>query len=136
MVLIRGLRESTTRMMMPKQLSKMPGVFTTFASSRFLNREQVIVELKNAVSALKKQCAEVQAVYLFGSFASGTPTPKSDADLLIISTNENRDEILAIFDSVPVTVDLFIMSPSSFQLKMHAGKGVVGEALRRGIRLL
>ena len=120
----------------PKKPSKTRSIFTTFASSRFLNREQVIAELKETAQALKKSRCDIEAVYLFGSFASGVPTPKSDADLLIVADESDVDEIRAVFHSVSVPVELFIVTPTYFQQKLHAGKGVVAAAAREGIRLL
>lgn len=96
----------------------------------------MIDELKDAVEKLKKRRLNIEAVYLFGSFAAGVPTPKSDADLLIVSPEEKTEVIRNAFLSVSVPVDLYVMSPSSFRSKKSAGKGVVAEAVRKGIRLL
>ncbi|MHC1728404.1 MAG: nucleotidyltransferase domain-containing protein [Syntrophobacteraceae bacterium] len=40
-------------------------------------------ELREIIHRLKS--LDIQAVYLFGSYASGVPTPRSDVDLLIVT---------------------------------------------------
>jgi predicted nucleotidyltransferase len=86
---------------------------------------------------LKSDRSDVKEAYLFGSFASGTPTPKSDVDLLIV-TEEHipAAELLLHFLPVSVPVDIHVMTKASFREKEKTGKGIVGEALRSGVRLL
>ena len=96
----------------------------------------MITELEEAVLSLKKHHPAVQAVYLFGSLASGVPTPKSDADLLIVSKETDLEAIQTVFYSVSIPVELFVVNPESFKRKVLEGKGVVGEATRKGLRLL
>jgi predicted nucleotidyltransferase len=113
----------------------MPGVFINFASSRFLNRDRVICEVQSAVEAMKSDRSDVKEIYLFGSFASGVPTPKSDIDLLIV-TEASAETFLPHFSSIPVPVDIHVITPEIFRTQKQAGKGIVREAVNRGIRLL
>jgi predicted nucleotidyltransferase len=106
----------------------------TFASSHFLIRDRVMSELREAIQRLKSE--DIQAVYLFGSFASGVPTPKSDVDLLIVTERTNWDDLQAELLSVCVPVDCHLVSPAAFEDLSSSGKGVVGAAVRNGIRLL
>jgi predicted nucleotidyltransferase len=106
----------------------------TFAASRFLIRDRVMGELREAIHRLKSE--DIQAVYLFGSFASGIPTPKSDVDLLIITERTNWDDLQTEFLSVSAPVDCHLVSPAAFEDMSASGKGVVGAAVRNGIRLL
>ena len=113
---------------------KTPGVFINFASSCFLNRDRVIVEVQAAVEALTSDRNDVKKIYLFGSFASGVPTPKSDIDLLIVA--EAPAEVLfPYFASLPVPVDIHVMTPEGFSKRKNTGKGIVREALNKGLRL-
>jgi len=96
----------------------------------------VITELKEAVQELKKHHPGVQAVYLFGSLASGVPTPKSDADLIIVSNKESLEAIRTEFYPVSIPVEFFIFNPESFERKTQEGKGIVGAATQKGLRLL
>lgn len=113
----------------------MPDLFTDFASSRFLNKDRVIFEVRAAVESLRSERCDVERVYLFGSFASGVPTPRSDVDLLIVS-EAPAEAFLPYFLPVPLPVDLLVLTPIAFRDRSHAGKGVAGEAARGGIRLL
>ena len=48
-----------------------PSVFTTFASSRFIDHEAVPASLRQCAQRLRATHPDVCAVYLFGSFATG-----------------------------------------------------------------
>ena len=89
-------------MKMQTKPSGMQKPFLTFAVSRFLIPERVMSEIRDAVERIKSD--DIRAVYLFGSYASGVPTPQSDVDLLIVAEKidwENRQtEFLSI--SAPV----------------------------------
>ncbi|MBW1697788.1 MAG: nucleotidyltransferase domain-containing protein [Deltaproteobacteria bacterium] len=114
----------------------MPSKYTTFAVSRFLNPEPVINELKAAVRNLKSRHPDIQAVYLFGSYASGIPGPKSDADLIIVTQESSIEDLQAAFLQVSVPVDLYILKPATFQKKAATEKGIAAIAVRSGIKLL
>jgi predicted nucleotidyltransferase len=92
--------------------------------------------LKKAARLLKTRCPAVEAVYLFGSFASGIPTPKSDADLLVVAEEKDSDAIREIIYSAPVPIDLFVVSPNAFSHNVKAGKGIAALAVRKGVKLL
>jgi len=96
----------------------------------------VIAELKKTVALLKTRCPAVKAVYLFGSFASGIPTPKSDVDLLVVADEKDSDAIREILYSAPVPMDLFIVGPDAFRDNLNAGKGVAALSVRKGVKLL
>jgi predicted nucleotidyltransferase len=110
--------------------------YTIFAASRFLNPEPVINELKAAVRSLKTCRPDIQAVYLFGSYASGIPGPKSDADLIIVTEESSMKDIQTQFLQVSVPVDLFLLKPSVFQQKAASGQGIAALAVRSGVKLL
>lgn len=96
----------------------------------------MIAELKEAVRRLKTEYPSVQAVYLFGSLASDVSTPRSDADLIIVSDNIDLAAIESVFYSVSIPVELFVETPASFERKSLKGKGIVGAATQKGVRLL
>jgi hypothetical protein len=58
--------------------------FSSFAEVRFLDRDQVIRDLRQAVAAAKAQRPEILRVLLFGSFVQGNWTADSDADLIVV----------------------------------------------------
>jgi predicted nucleotidyltransferase len=119
----------------------MPSVFTTFASSRFVDQEAVLEALRRCAERLKAQHAEIVAVYLFGSFANRTATPRSDADLAVVVdvAREDRqrvwDAAMDIFLDAPVPVDLFVISPAQVAEGPRAGRGVARAVAREGVLL-
>ena len=62
----------------------------------FADKERVLRELRAWAADLKAGCPEVEKVGLFGSYATDTYGPRSDADLLILlraSDKTFRDRI-------------------------------------------
>ena len=117
----------------------MHSVFTTFASSRFVDREAVVGALRTVAQRLKGQNAEVRAVHLFGSFATGMATPRSDADV-VVEVIGGADAALreriaqaarSAFSEAPVPVELFVLDSE----RMQARWGVAGAVAREGVRL-
>jgi len=121
---------------MPTAPSRTRRPFLTFAASRFLIREPVLEELRRAIERLRKRNPGIEAVYLFGSYASGTPTPRSDVDLLVVANETGSADLRSEFLTVPVPVDLHLTTPAAFQSLAAAGKGVPGVVVREGLRLL
>lgn len=119
-----------------KKPSRTPSAFTDFAASRFLNRDQVLRELDAAIQVLRSERADIEAIYLFGSFASGVPTPRSDIDLLIITEESDSHVFQPYFLCLSVPVDVYAMTSESFQRKKATGQGIVGAVVRCGMRLL
>jgi len=116
----------------------MPSVFTTFATSRFVDQDAVVTELRGLARSLAASRPEVKAIYLFGSFATRTATPRSDADIAVVIADEAADvraEVEgAAFDcflAAPVPADLFVLSTTAAQ----GEHGVAGAVRREGLRL-
>ena len=111
--------------------------FTIFATSMFIDREAVVEELRRAAKKLQKEHPEVREIYCFGSFAGGIPTPRSDADILVIVGPSDRPVhqrgtfFVDYFLDVSVPVDLFVSTAYECE---HAQGGIVATA-RRGFRL-
>jgi predicted nucleotidyltransferase len=61
---------------------------------RFIDRQQVIRDLRQAMAEAKRRCPEIAKVFLFGSFVQGDGTADSDADLFVVVQKEFAD----IFD--------------------------------------
>lgn len=78
-----------------------------------------------------------QVVYLFGSFARGTPGPWSDVDLLIVADTDKPDrertaEARRCLDSPVFAQDVFVLTPREFALEKKHAWTVVAEVLRSG----
>jgi predicted nucleotidyltransferase len=85
----------------------------------------------------------IRRVVLFGSLASGIPTPRSDADLLIVLEASPHDaprdrvpEVLEALAPLPCPVDLFVLTAAELEAACGAGGGVVATALSSGVDLL
>lgn len=62
----------------------MPEKSRNFAEVRFIDRDQVIRDLRQAVAEAKSRYSEIAKVFLFGSFVQGNWTADSDADLIVV----------------------------------------------------
>ena len=85
----------------------------------------------------------LRRLVLFGSLAAGTPTPRSDADLLAVVTLSPHEhamdrlpEVLAALAPLPCAVDVFVMTESELDRARRDGDPLVREALENGVELL
>jgi len=69
----------------------MPDRFSNSVEVRFIDRDQVIRDLRQAVAEAKAKHPEIVKVLLFGSFVQGNWTADSDADLFVIVRKELSD---------------------------------------------
>lgn len=69
----------------------MPEPFSSSVEVRFIDREQVIRDLRAAVAEAKRAYPEIIKVLLFGSLVDGTWTADSDADLMIVVQKDLTD---------------------------------------------
>ena len=62
---------------------------------RFIDRDQVLRDLRHAVAEAKCMHPEIVKVYLFGSLVKGNWTADSDADLIVLVRKEFPDYVLS-----------------------------------------
>lgn len=105
---------------------------------RFIDRDEVIRDLRRAVAEAKARYPEIIRVYLFGSFVHGTWTADSDADLIIVV----RKEFKKFSDSVPyqiycmtIPIDSLVYSESDFNRMMGDPEGFVARNVASAIEL-
>jgi predicted nucleotidyltransferase len=99
----------------------------------------VVEILRELAQHLKAGHGQIQAVYLFGSFAAGTATPRSDADIVVEVTGDAdtalcervADSARAIFAKSPVPTDVFVLT----EHRMRQRRGVAGAVARQGLKL-
>ncbi len=113
------------------------------AGATYLNREERIEQLRLAARRAAERLPAIERVVLFGSLVSGTPTPKSDADLLVVvrdSPHEQpRDRIpeaLRALGPLPCPVDLFVLTREEVVRARNEGSPLLREALTKGLNLL
>lgn len=103
----------------------------------------MVQALRAAALALKSSRPEIVRITLFGSFASGVPTPRSDADLLIEvpgsldwkARHEVAQEFTAAFQAVGVPVEVIVGTSDEIRAGVRTGRGVAAAAHRHGLRL-
>lgn len=59
----------------------------------------------------------IEAVYLFGSYAKGNPTPMSDIDICVISRHISEEEKRAILSNASRKVDIVLFDDLPFGIR-------------------
>ncbi|MBI1983897.1 MAG: nucleotidyltransferase domain-containing protein [Acidobacteria bacterium] len=73
---------------------------------RFIDRDAVVRDLRQAVAEAKSRYPEIVRVYLFGSFVRGNWTADSDADLMVVV----RRKFSGVLDSERSRYQIFVNS--------------------------
>jgi predicted nucleotidyltransferase len=102
-----------------------------------------VAALRAAAQRAASFLPSIRRIVLFGSLVAGTPTPRSDADLLVVidasdQTNP-RDRVpmmLRALAPLPCPVDLFVLTADEFDRAQKARSPLVREALSAGLDLL
>ena len=99
--------------------------------------------LRQAACRARQRNPAIRRIVLFGSFASGIPTPRSDADLLIVVAQSVQTEpssripdALGWLEPLPCPLDLFVLTEDEIQRLEAQGSPVLREARENGIELL
>ena len=116
----------------------MPETFSTSAEVVFLDRDEVIRDLRVAVAEAKRVYPEIVRVLLFGSLVEGTWTAESDADLMIVV----RKKFTGFFESCryqiysrSIPTDSLAYSETDFERLARDPESFVSRNLRRAIEL-
>ncbi|MBI4330005.1 MAG: nucleotidyltransferase domain-containing protein [Chloroflexi bacterium] len=103
----------------------------------WLDRAQVIKSVKDAVHGLVRRHPEIVKVVLFGSLARGEAVPGSDADLLVILSEDGRtfrermpDYMIATKE---VGVDVFPYTVAELTKMEADGNRFIKSALAEGV---
>lgn len=96
----------------------MPEKSWNFAEVRFIDRDQVLRDLRQAVAEAKARAPEIAKVFLFGSLVQGNWTADSDADLIVVVRKEfpdilSRGEYHISASSIPT--DTVVYSEAEFE---------------------
>jgi len=113
------------------------------AGATYLDKARRIDELRSAAARAKKTEPAIRRVVLFGSLVSGIPTPRSDADLLVIVDKSPHDQprdrvpgVLRALAPLPCPVDLFVLTADELERFRSEGSPLVRVALESGQDLL
>lgn len=117
----------------------MPSPFWSSAGPRWVDREAVLAALRACAALLAERCPAVRQVVLFGSYATGRPTPRSDADILAVIDDDHRAAGAQILDiardaflQAPVPVDVYLITAA----QLEAGAGVAAAVRNGSLRLV
>ena len=121
----------------------MPKGSSLSAGATYLDKKGRIEQLRQAAMRARKRAPEIKRVILFGSLASGIPSPRSDADLLIVVESSphrhSRDrlpEALHALAPLPCAVDLFVLTLEEVDHFQREGSPLLRIALTTGKDLL
>jgi predicted nucleotidyltransferase len=105
---------------------------------RFIDRDQVIRDLRQAVAEAKAAHPEIVKVFLFGSFVQGNWTADSDADLFVVVRKEFADIFArgqyAIF-SRSIPIDSIVYSAAEFEKLAQDSSSFLAQNLHSAIEL-
>ena len=105
----------------------------------WLDRNEAVRRVRQAVEALKRQHTEIERVILFGSLVRGDAVPGSDADIMIVlseSTLPWRDRRVRYTpENVGMDMDVFAYTQAELEDLLRSGNSFVSSALRDGMEL-
>jgi predicted nucleotidyltransferase len=121
--------------------ARMHSSSSSSAGATYLNKDQRIAEIRAAAGRAARRMASIQQIWLFGSLVRGIPTPRSDADLLVVLDHspharpaDRLPEMLQALAALPGPVDVFVVSRDEFDRARETP--LVREVLGHGIQLL
>ena len=116
---------------------------STSAGATYLDREQRVEEVRRAARRAASRVPSIERVILFGSLVTSIPTPRSDADLLVIVGSsphaEPRDripEVLHALSPLPCPIDLFVLTTDEFVRFKAEGSPLLRTVRQTGVDLL
>jgi len=120
----------------------MPKPSARSAGAIYLNRAERIAALQAAAARAAVALPSIRRVILFGSLVSGTPTPRSDADLLVEVAasphGQPRDrvpEMLQAFSPLPCPLDLFVLTGQEIAQHRASGSSFLATVFATGLVL-
>jgi predicted nucleotidyltransferase len=119
---------------MPKRLSDSVKV-------KYLDGDHVVTQLRQCAAGLKKTNPNVLRIILFGSLVHGDYGPRSDADLLIVLSEDKRrridriPEFLRAFSDASVPVDVLPLTAAELQNEIDQKNLHIQRILNEGVEI-
>ena len=105
-----------------------------------MKKEELKFELKNLAAKIK-EITPANKIYLFGSYAYGTPTDASDIDLCIL-TDENRRkleilrEIRSNIGDINYPLDILVYNTDEFNERVNNRFIMESKIYKDGVEIL
>lgn len=111
--------------------AEQPSSMTT-ASYPPLIKEKLPEVVRRIVKAF-----DPERIILFGSCASGEPSPDSDVDLLVVMENGERPaqrsaRVARVLLDIPFPMDILVRTPEELQYRQSIGDYFIREILEQG----
>lgn len=105
-----------------------------------VDREALRKRLEEIAARIRRECPQVREVLLFGSFARGDFTPRSDVDVAVLLNEDGgpflkrADAFLDYFADLPLDVNLVVYMQDEME-RMLAGGNRLAKAIVEGVPL-
>lgn len=115
-------------------------IFFHSSKPRFIDTKRVVKGFKKIALKAARKNKNIQSIYLFGSYASGTAGAHSDADIMVVLGQDNRrqvdrlDEFILEFSDGPVPADVLVYTMPEINTAIKEGNRFLSRAAA-GIRL-
>lgn len=113
------------------------------AGAIYLDRPRRIEDLRQAALRARDRMPSISRIVLFGSLAAARPTPRSDADLLVVVDHsaharpmDRIPEVLRALSPLPCPIDLFVLTADELERARRERSPLVREALAAGLDLV
>lgn len=119
----------------------MPNLFFPSSKPIFIEERKIIKKLRNLALKVAKKNKNVESIYLFGSFAQGNASLRSDADILVVLGHDKRnmmerlDKFILAFSEGPVPVDVLVYTRTELNKALKQGNNFLSKA-QSGIKLV
>ena len=113
----------------------MPGIFFPSSKPSFIDAQRVISGLREIAVRTAEKNKTVEAVYLFGSYSEGNAAARSDADIFVILSQDERripdrpEEFIMEFSHGPVPVDVMVCTRAEADAAVKEGNRFLIRAL-------
>jgi len=115
----------------------MPEASSISAEVRFLDRQEVLADLRRAAAA-RRACPGIRRIFLIGSLARGNWTAASDADLLVVVAREFSDLLERSryqIHSAVIPTDTLVYSQAEFEVLTADPRSVLSQNLAYAVEL-
>ena len=116
----------------------MPEPFSSSVEVRFIDREEILDDLRRAAAKARSAHPEILRVFLFGSLVRGNWTADSDADLIVVADRDfpnllERSRYQIYSKLIPT--DTLVYSRSEFDDLARDPTSFLAQSLRAAIEL-